>query len=243
MTSNKVSVLNVQIDAVTMSQAVETIEGFLKNSETPKLIATANAEMVMLANSNPSLHTILANASLVVPDGAGVLWAAEQNGEHFPERVAGIDVANGLFKVASEQSIPVYCLGAAPGVAEKAVSNIEQEVGPLNIVGIHDGFFNAEEETNIIRTIEEGGAKIIFVALGIPKQEEWIQHNLSHLDGVVAMGIGGSFDVLAGNIPRAPEWMQHNRLEWLYRLYLEPKRIGRMMSIPKFMLTVIKNKR
>ena len=237
-----IDILSVPIDVITKDETIQRVQEMM-NEPGLHIVATANAEMVMLANSNPSLHTILANASLVVPDGAGVLWAAEQNGEHFPERVAGIDVAKGLFKVASEQSIPVYCLGAAPGVAEKAVSNIEQEVGPLNIVGIHDGFFNAEEETNIIRTIEEGGAKIIFVALGIPKQEEWIQHKLSHLDGVVAMGIGGSFDVLAGNIPRAPEWMQHNRLEWLYRLYLEPKRIGRMMSIPKFMLTVIKNKR
>ncbi|MBK7921182.1 MAG: WecB/TagA/CpsF family glycosyltransferase [Veillonella sp.] len=237
----RIDILSVPIDVITKDETIQRVQEMM-NEPGLHIVATANAEMVMLANSNPSLHTILANASLVVPDGAGVLWAAEQNGEHFPERVAGIDVAKGLFKVASEQSIPVYCLGAAPGVAEKAVSNIEQEVGPLNIVGIHDGF-NAEEETNIIRTIEEGGAKIIFVALGIPKQEEWIQHKLSHLDGVVAMGIGGSFDVLAGNIPRAPEWMQHNRLEWLYRLYLEPKRIGRMMSIPKFMLTVIKNKR
>lgn len=238
----RIDILSVPIDVITKDETIQRVQEMM-NEPGLHIVATANAEMVMLANSNPSLHTILANASLVVPDGAGVLWAAEQNGKHFPERVAGIDVAKGLFKVASEQSIPVYCLGAAPGVAEKAVSNIEQEVGPLNIVGIHDGFFNAEEETNIIRTIEEGGAKIIFVALGIPKQEEWIQDKLSHLDGVVAMGIGGSFDVLAGNIPRAPEWMQHNRLEWLYRLYLEPKRIGRMMSIPKFMLTVIKNKR
>ena len=91
-------------------------------------------------------------------------------------------------------------------------------------------------------SIAESKAKLVFVALGVPKQEQWIAEKLSHLDGVVAIGIGGSFDVLAGNIPRAPEWMQQNRLEWLYRLYLEPQRIGRMLAIPKFMWTVIRNK-
>ena len=135
----------------------------------------------------------------------------------------------------------MYCLGAAPGVAKRAVENLEREVGPLQIVGIHDGFFNTDEEQSIIGDMAK--AKLIFVALGVPKQEIWIKEHLSHLSGVVAVGIGGSFDVIAGNIPRAPEWMQNNRLEWLYRLYLEPKRIGRMMAIPKFMFTVLKNKR
>ncbi len=112
----------------------------------------------------------------------------------------------------------------------------------MNIVGIHDGFFDSIEEQKIIKAIGDSKAKLVFVALGVPKQEQWISENLSHLDGVVAIGIGGSFDVLAGNIPRAPHWMQQNRLEWLYRLYLEPKRIGRMLAIPKFMWTVIRNK-
>ena len=115
-------------------------------------------------------------------------------------------------------------------------------MGELNIAGIHDGFFDSAEEQEIINTIGESKAKLVFVALGVPKQEQWIAEKLSHLDGVVAIGIGGSFDVLAGNIPRAPEWMQRNRLEWLYRLYLEPQRIGRMLAIPKFMWTVIRNK-
>jgi glycosyltransferase, WecB/TagA/CpsF family len=188
------------------------------------------------------LHGILNSASLVVPDGAGILWAAERMGERVPERVTGVDVTKELFKVAADTQIPVYCLGAAPGVAEQAVSNLQAMFGPINIAGIHDGFFDEAEEHRIIKNIEDTGAKLVFVALGVPKQEQWISEKLSSLQGVVAIGIGGSFDVLAGNIPRAPQWMQKNRLEWLYRLYLEPKRIGRMLAIPKFMWTVIKNK-
>ena len=102
----RIDILSVPIDVITKDETIQRVQEMM-NEPGLHIVATANAEMVMLANSNPSLHTILANASLVVPDGAGVLWAAEQNGEHFPERVAGIDVAKGLFKVASEQSIPV----------------------------------------------------------------------------------------------------------------------------------------
>ena len=133
-------------------------------------------------------------------------------------------------------------MGAAPGVAQRAIGNVSAQVGALNIAGIHDGFFDSAEEQEIIKSIAESKTKLVFVALGVPKQEQWIAEKLSHLDGVVAIGIGGSFDVLAGNIPRAPEWMQRNRREWLYRLYLEPQRIGRMLAIPKFMWTVIRNK-
>ena len=239
--SKRISVLSVPIDCITMDEAVSKIIEMTKQSGL-QLVATANAEMVMLANQDPVLHGILNSASLVVPDGAGILWAAERMGERVPERVTGVDITKELFKKAVSNQIPVYCLGAAPGVAQQAVSNLQAMYGTINIAGIHDGFFDEAEEQRIINDIKTSGAKLVFVALGVPKQEQWISEKLSSLQGVVAIGIGGSFDVLAGNIPRAPHWMQRNRLEWLYRLYLEPKRIGRMLAIPKFMWTVIKNK-
>ena len=208
----RLSVLSVPIDVITMKETIQRVQE-LMNEPGLHHVVTANAEMVMLAKGNPILYSILEDASIVTPDGAGVLWAAEQNNELLPERVTGIDVTRELFSIASKQNIPVYCLGAAPGVAKRAVENLEREVGPLQIVGIHDGFFNTDEEQSIIGDMAK--AKLIFVALGVPKQEIWIKEHLSHLSGVVAVGIGGSFDVIAGNIPRAPEWMQNNRLEWL----------------------------
>ena len=225
--SKRISVLTVPIDCITMSEAVDKIVGFTKEPGL-HMVATANAEMVMLANQNPMLHGILNHASLV--------------GESVPERVTGVDVTKELFKVAAKLQLPIYCLGAAPGVAKQAVDNLQAVTGPVTIAGIHDGFFDEKEEARISEDIKESNAKLVFVALGVPKQEQWIAEKLSSLDGVVAIGIGGSFDVLAGNIPRAPKWMQQNRLEWLYRLYLEPQRIGRMLAIPKFMWTVIRNK-
>ena len=150
MTSNKVSVLNVQIDAVTMSQAVETIEGFFKNSEPPKLIATANAEMVMLANEDKEFKKILDEATLVVPDGAGVVWAARHQGDNMPERVAGFDLVQELLKKSSQKQYKVFFLGAGRGVAEQAKLNAEKKYGAVNIVGIQDGYFKPEDEADYI---------------------------------------------------------------------------------------------
>lgn len=239
--SKRISVLSVPIDCMTMKETISRIVNLTKEPGL-HIVATANAEMVMLAIQNPVLHGILNAASLVVPDGAGILWAAERIGEKVPERVTGVDITKELFGIAFIENLPIYCLGAAPGVAERAVKNLESQFGSVPLAGIHDGFFDESEELKIIEEIKTSKAKLVFVALGVPKQEQWIAEKLSSLDGVVAIGIGGTFDVLAGNIPRAPKWMQENRLEWLYRLYLEPQRIGRMLAIPKFIWTVIKNK-
>lgn len=225
------------IDVVTMNQAVQRI---LKMLDEPgfHMIATANAEMIMLAEENKDLAITLQEADLVVADGAGALWAAEQQNKSFPERVAGVDLTVNLMKKAIEQQIPVYCLGAAPGIVDKAIENVELQFGKMIVAGTHSGYFNQDEEQSIIKEIEQSGAKLVFVALGVPKQELWLSDNLKHLNGVVGMGIGGSFDVLAGSVKRAPKWMQRNRIEWLYRLCKQPQRFVRMLALPKFMLAV-----
>lgn len=236
----QIEILSIPVDVVTMHEAVERIEQMTAHPGL-HVVCTANAEMIMCARENPRLKEILQTASLVVPDGAGALWAAEKQGKSFPERVAGLDLAKALFQMATEKRIPLYCLGAAPGVAAKAVEKLKQEYGDVPVVGIHDGYFDDIEEEKIIREIEESGAKIVFVALGVPRQEIWIAEHLRHLSGVVGIGLGGSFDVISGNLVRAPKWMQEARLEWLYRLCKQPSRVGRMMAIPKFMMAVKKD--
>lgn len=237
---NRISVLSVPVDVITQEETVNRVQSLMQEPGL-HIVVTANAEMIMHAQKDKELFTILQEADLVIPDGAGVLWAAERQGKHFPERCPGIDVAVSLFKRAAQDQTPIYCIGAAPGVVDKAMANMQEQVGKLNLVGTHDGFFNEQEERLLVEDIKTTGAKLVFVALGVPKQEKWITTQLAKLDGVVAMGVGGSFDVLAGNIERAPKWMQENRLEWLYRLILEPKRILRMMALPKFMCAVLRN--
>ena len=201
-------------------------------------IATANAEMVMRAQTDRELAHILQHADLVVPDGAGVLWAAEQQGKKFKERVTGVDLACSLLQEAAARQTAVYLFGGAPGIAEQAAANVQQQLGSLNIVGTHSGFFSADEEQGIIEDIRSKGTRILLVALGVPKQEKWISEHLYELGPCVCMGVGGTFDVLAGKACRAPKWMQDNRLEWLYRLLKEPTRFKRMLALPKFVAAV-----
>lgn len=234
-------VMDIRIHAVTMKEALAFAEKRIMEGK-PSMIATANAEMIMIAQKDHELARILNGADLVVPDGAGVLWAGEKLGTPFPERVTGADLTTELLKKASAMNWPVYFLGGNPGVAAKAARKFMEDHGSFSLVGCHDGYFNEEEEKKIIEDIKKSGAKLLFAGLGVPKQEKWLYAHKEKL-GVLSMGIGGVFDVMSGNLKRAPLWMQRNRLEWAYRLYLQPSRIGRMMALPKFMRAVGKWKK
>lgn len=230
-------VMDVDIAAVTMEEAIGICEA-MTGRDAPHLIATANAEMLMIARKNETLRHVLNSCDLVVPDGAGILWAGEQLGTPFPERVAGADLAEKLLLLSPKKGWPVYFLGGASGVAEKAARRFGEAHGDLILAGVHDGYFDKEEEQRIIRDIREHGTKLLFVGMGVPKQETWLYEHKDELGPVVAMGVGGVFDIMAGNLKRAPLWMQKNRLEWAYRLFLQPSRIGRMMALPKYMRAV-----
>ncbi len=236
------NVMDVTVYALTMEEVISWAkEAAAKDA--PHLIATANAEMIMQAQSDGELRKILNEADMVVPDGAGVLWAGETLGTPFPERVTGADLSTELLKISKAEGWPVYFLGGAPGVAQKAADTFMKNHGDFPLVGCHDGYFDEKEEKKIIAQIKESGAKLLLVGLGVPKQEKWLYRHKDELGPVLAMGIGGVFDVMSGNLKRAPLWMQRNRLEWAYRLYLQPSRIGRMMAIPRFMNAVKKWKK
>lgn len=240
MTST-IHILSIPIGNVTKEEACAFAFKCIEEGRAAS-IATANAEMVMKAQSDEELADMLQHADLVVPDGAGVLWAAEQTGQQFRERVAGIDLACRLISEAALRQTPVYFFGGAEGVAREAAANLEKQVGKLHIVGTHSGFFSGEEERQIIEEIRSGGTQLLFVALGVPKQEKWIREHLYELGPCVCMGVGGAFDVLSGRLDRAPKWMQEHRLEWLYRLLKEPTRIKRMMALPQFVAAVKRDK-
>lgn len=236
------NVMNVHVYALTMEDVLTWAKEAVQK-EKPQLIATANAEMIMQAQSDTELCRILNEADMVVPDGAGVLWAGETLGTPFPERVTGADLSVELLKIAGNEGWPVYFLGGAPGVAQKAADTFMKDHGTFSLVGCHDGYFDEVEEKKIIADIKKSGARLLLVGLGVPKQEKWLSRHKEELGPVLAMGIGGVFDVMSGNLKRAPLWMQRNRLEWAYRLYLQPSRIGRMMAIPRFMRAVKKWKK
>lgn len=235
--ASKIDILSIPICNVTMEEAVSFAFKCIDEGKAAS-IATANAEMVMRAQSDDELKDILQHADLVTPDGAGVLWAAEQQHMQFKERVTGVDLACSLLKEAAARQTAVYFFGGAEGIAAKAAENIQQQIGKLNMVGTHSGFFSVDEEQEIIEKIRSGGTRILLVALGVPKQEKWIRDHLYELGPCICMGVGGTFDVLSGKSERAPKWMQQHRLEWLYRLLKEPTRFKRMLALPRFVAAV-----
>lgn len=240
--SLKISVLDVSIDAVTMIEAVSKLETFIEKKQ-PRLVATANAEMVMLAQEDSQLAAVLAGADLIVPDGSGVVWAGRYLGQSVPERVAGYDLSQCLLQKAATKGYGVYFFGGAPGIVQIAKKNAEIYYPGLRIVGTRDGYFGSADELEIINTIKASGADILFVGLGVPKQEKWLAAHLAELNVPVAIGVGGTFDVMAGTVRRAPVWMQRAGLEWLFRLLCQPKRLIRMLALPRFMLKVLRTKK
>lgn len=242
MSLEKVEILGVNVNSLTMAEAVETVKNFIEKGER-RLIATANAEMIMRATYDVELKTILNAADLVVPDGAGTVWAAGYLGHPMPERVAGYDLSQELMRLAPSKKYKLYFFGSAPGVADLAKAKAEKWYPGIDIVGTRNGYFPAEDEQSIIADIKAKKPDILLVALGVPKQEKWLYAHLDELNVPVSIGVGGSFDVMAGVMKRAPLWMQKAKLEWLYRGLKQPSRIGRLMALPKFVFKVMGSKK
>ncbi len=238
----KVTILGVPVDAITMGEAVARIDSFIEK-RTPVLVATANAEMLMRATHDGALRRILQGAAMVTPDGAGTVWAAHHLGHAMPERVAGYDMVQELMREAPAKHRRIFFFGSAPGVADKAKKKAEQLYPGIEIVGTRNGFFTAADEPAIIEEIKAAHPDILLAALGVPKQEKWLAKHLGELGVPVAIGVGGTFDVMAGIMKRAPRWMQRAKLEWLFRGMMQPKRAGRLLALPRFVLKVHAQKR
>lgn len=234
---NTFKILGVPVHSYTMREVVEELDKRIVNQE-QTFIVTANAEIIMSCQEDGAYYDIVRNAEIVLPDGAGAVWAGRHLGNKVPERVAGFDLYLELMALASEKGYKAFFFGSAPGVAESAKSVCEERFPGVQVVGVRNGYFKDNESQDIVKEINESGAQLLFAALGAPKQEKWLAANRSKLNPIVLMGIGGSFDVLAGKMQRAPKWMQDASLEWLFRLYKQPSRFIRMLALPKFVIEV-----
>lgn len=239
---NRLKILGIPVNSLDMSEAVEAVHQSLLKKETLRIM-TANAEMIMQAQGNPDLKKCLINSSLVVADGAGVVWAAKELGAEIPERVAGVDLAYQIIRLSAEKGFRVFFLGAGPGVAEMAAKNMKKQFSNLHIVGVRDGFFKESDEADVLQEINQSRAEVLFVALGSPKQELWLEKYKDQLHPYIRMGVGGTFDVMADRVSRAPLWMQKNSLEWLYRGLSQPTRWRRLLVLPKFIMEIKKQKK
>ena len=239
---DRVQVLGVGFDNVTMDEAVEKCMSFLSDNNS-NLIVTPNPEIVMCAKDDPEFKEIINRASLVIPDGIGVIKGAKILGTPLKERVAGYDLICNLFEQGKDGSISFYFWGSKPGVAEMAKDKIKEKYPELNVVGTHHGYFKPEEESEIIEEIRNLKPDVLLVGLGFPKQEKTINKYLNENIFKIAIGCGGSIDVIAGTVKRAPKLFIKLHLEWFYRLLKQPTRFKRMLVLPKFIQEVKKSKK
>lgn len=235
---DKVNILGVNVDTVTISQAADKIMEFF-NEDRIHTVFTPNSEIIMAAYRDPEFCEMLNNSDLLTADGIGVVYASRILKKPINERAAGYDIARKVLEKLNYTNHKLFLFGGKPSVADEAAANLKKEYPELNIVGTRNGYFSADDEADIVNEINASGADIVFVCLGAPKQEKWINAHKDELKVRVAMGIGGSLDVFAGRVERAPDFWCKIGMEWFYRLVKEPWRIGRMMDLPKFAATVI----
>ena len=237
-----VDILGVGFDNLKKNEAVD--HAFtLQTEHKGYYVVTPNPEIVMLAREDEGMMSAVKDAELVITDGIGIIYGARILGKPLKDRIPGIDFTTALLEKMNEQGRSLFLFGSKPGVAEKAAENLAAKYSNVKIVGTNDGYF--KDDAPIIEKINAAKPDLMLVCLGAPKQEKWMQANAHRLDVGIMVGAGGSLDVFAGVVERAPEAWQKMGLEWLYRLLKEPKRIGRMMKLPKFLIgTMIhKNKK
>ncbi|HEX3050300.1 MAG TPA: WecB/TagA/CpsF family glycosyltransferase [Aggregatilineaceae bacterium] len=238
--AERVTILGVSIDPVTFEEMIDTIAMWITQRDRVYQICTVSPEFVMIAQDNADFMRVLQESDLCVADGVGLLFAARYLRKQLPERVTGSDGVPLIAQRAAREGWTIFLLGAAPGVAEKAANQLMIQYPGLKIVGTYAGSPAPEEEVAIVERVNTSGADILMVAYGAPRQDLWIKRNHERLNVRVAIGVGGTFDFIAGVVPRAPLWMRRWALEWLYRLYKQPWRWRRMLRLPRFVWAVMR---
>lgn len=235
----RINLLGAAVNGLGMEQFLERISLFIEGRK-PCFLITLNPELLYRAQYEKDLLAMINRAHLVTADGVGIVWAARVSGRPVPERVTGIDLMIRLLERAAGKGWRVFFLGSRPGVAEAAARQAIAKFPGLQVAGTHHGYFSDEESNDVIGKIKNASPQLLFVALGSPRQERWIDQHLSRLGDMVCLGVGGSLDVLSGNVRRAPEWLRRLNLEWLGRLVSDPGRWRRMLVLPKFAFIVLK---
>ena len=235
-------IVGVPIHAATFEDLLDAIAAWIADGTRTYQICTASPEFVMIAQTDRDFMRVLHEADLCVPDGVGLLFAARYLGKRLPERVTGSDGVPLIAPRAAREGWRLFLLGAGPGIADKAAQRLQEQFPGLDIAGTFAGSPAADEADAIITRINASRADVLLVAYGAPRQDMWIARYRDRLDVRIAMGVGGTFDFIAGEVPRAPIWMRRAALEWLYRLIRQPWRWRRMLRLPRFVWAVIRHR-
>jgi len=232
---SKINILGTEIDKINYSQTLAKIEEFV-NDEQQHYIVTPNPEILLQASKNTYYRGVLNNASLSLPDGFGLILGSWFLGDPLYHRITGIDLTYKIASLASQKGYRIFLLGGKNNAANIAKTKLELKYKNIKIVGAEEGFINIhhinpKKKKKIIQNIKNSEAQILLVAYGAPFQEKWIYKNLKNIPNIkLAIGVGGTFDFISGKIQRAPKWMRKIGLEWLWRLFMEPNRINRILN-------------
>ena len=238
--SNPVTIMDINFTSFSKQELLRKYLFPVLESGTKCFIVTANPEIVMNTRDIPGYKQIVQSADLVVPDGAGIVMAAKYLKLPIQERIPGFELMLDLLVFANEHKLSCYFLGATDETITKFIKEIEKTYPNIQIAGFNNGYF--KDDTMIVKRISETRPDIVFVAMGSPKQDEWIVSTYGQFSKGLFMGVGGSFDVIAGEVKRAPEqWIKLN-LEWLYRLLKQPFRLKRILRSFKFLILVMMKK-
>ena len=236
----RIDILGVGFDNYTMAELVEKGTEFLC-SDGCHYVVTPNPEIVETCRENAEARRAVNGADLVIPDGIGVIYGARILGTPLKERTPGIEFGTHMIEKCARLGKSVFFLGAKPGVAELAAENMKKKFPDLKVAGTHDGYF--KEDAPVVEKVRASGADLLFVCLCAPKQELWIARNAAKLRVGAVIGVGGTFNFIAGKVKRAPMWMQKCGLEWLHRLIKNPKRIGRQLKLFSFLFIAFFNRK
>ncbi len=231
--------LGVRVHHVTMAQAVDAVHRLLRAGGIHQIVTLNGAMLVRAAHDEPVRQT-LNNGTLTVADGVGVLLTARLLGAPAPARIPGVDLAGELCAMAAAHRYRVFLLGAQPGVAEAAADALRRRYPALTVAGTMHGYVS--DDAAVIEHIRRASPHILLVALGFPRQELWIAAHRERLGVPISMGVGGTFDVLAGRVRRAPVWVQRLGLEWVYRLVQDPRRLRIMACLPQLVWLALRER-
>lgn len=233
-----INILGFKIYKNTKTELIELLNSYPKVN-----IISGNPEVLFNGLNNKALgDNFRKDSSIIIPDGVGTVLASKIQGTPVKEKIPGIEVMGEIIKKAEREGKGIYLLGAKEEVLLKCSENLLIKYPELNIVGMKNGYFKKEDSDLIAEDIKSKNPYTIFIAMGSPRQEEFISKYMDELPCKIFMGVGGSFDVFAGNVNRAPKWMISLGLEWLYRVSKEPWRIKRLGAIPKFLWLVLINR-
>ena len=233
----KETVLGVKVNTENYDGLMKEVFNRIEKKD-KALIVAINPEKIIKSKNDPALKELLNNAEIQIPDGIGVILASKIQKGQIRARVTGVDMMLRLCEEAANRNKSIFLYGGKPGVANQAKAKLESLFPSIKVVGTQDGYEKDPQKVN--DRINEAEPEILFVAMGSPKQENWINENREELYPTIYQGVGGSFDVLAGTVKRAPAIFQKLGLEWFYRLLKEPKRLKRQLALPLFLLEVAK---